>query len=141
MSRSQKFPVAVHTLVALAIAGDEFLSSETLARSIDTNPVVVRRILQALKKAGLVCSRGGVYGGASLCRPADEITLLEVCDAVEEPGRCEVHGAGSDCWIAHGIRATIPDILEDAEAARRRFLAARTIGELAVDVRTHRGAA
>ena len=78
MSRSLKFPVAVHVLVALAYIRDRYVSSEILGKSVGTNPVVVRRMLPALKKAGLIKSQGGVYGGTQLARPPEEITLRDI---------------------------------------------------------------
>ena len=141
MSKSQKFPVAVHVLVALELARREYVSSETLARSVATNPVVVRRILQTLKKAGLAVARGGVYGGTTLGRPAEEITLLDVLHAVEGKSEPHVHGESSSCWIAHGIRDVIPDILDEAEQARCTSLESHDIAELATEIMAQKKAA
>ena len=83
MATSSRFSVAVHVLTLLAWAGDESLKSEQIACSVNTNAVVIRRILCQLAKAGLVASQTGAAGGSRLARPAAEITLREVYRAVE----------------------------------------------------------
>ncbi|HEX8852924.1 MAG TPA: Rrf2 family transcriptional regulator, partial [Pyrinomonadaceae bacterium] len=82
MSANSRFAVAVHALTLLAWAGEEPVKSEYLACSVNTNPVVIRRILCALARAGLVTSQTGASGGSRLARPAAEITLREVYRAV-----------------------------------------------------------
>ena len=122
MSRSQKFPVAVHVLVALAWYRDRYVSSEELSKSVGTNPVVVRRSLQALKKSGLVLSQGGVYGGTRLARPAAEISLRDIYEAVEEGEICQIHDPNTKCCVARTIKQVVPEILAEVEAARRKHL-------------------
>ena len=90
MSANSRFAVATHLLTALAFAqrgpaGGEPLSSETLAHSVNTSAIVVRRLLGALREAGLVTGHPGRHGGASLARSAGEITLLDVYRAVDDP--------------------------------------------------------
>ncbi|NPC84472.1 Rrf2 family transcriptional regulator, partial [Pyxidicoccus fallax] len=79
--------MAAHMLGMLACAEREAcdsLTSESMARSIQTNPVVVRRLLRDLARAGLVETKRGVGGGVSLARSAEDITLRDVYEAVEE---------------------------------------------------------
>ena len=135
VSRSLRFPVAVHILVALAFWREEYVSSEVLAKTVATNPVVVRRILQALKRAGLVKSRGGVNGGTMLAVEPKKITLLDVCDAAEEAEAGQIHEGHPNCPIAQTIRQVVPGILNEVEAARRDGLQKFTIAELLGEVR------
>lgn len=130
MSRSVKFPVAVHVLVALAWAGDRYVNSEWLARSVGTNAVVVRRTLQALKKFGLVKSKGGVYGGTRLARPPEEISFRDVYEAMEESEGCHIHEPNVKCCIARTIKDVVPEILNEIEAARRKQLETYTIAQI-----------
>jgi DNA-binding IscR family transcriptional regulator len=78
MSGNSRFPVAVHVLTALAYRDGESLSSTRLAESVRTNPVVIRRLLIRLGKAGLVEAQVGKSGGVRLARRPESITLLHV---------------------------------------------------------------
>ena len=79
MSDSQRFPVAAHALAYLAhkqaYGPEKAAPSATLAASVPTNPVVIRRVTAMLAKAGLIATRPGANGGAWLLRPAAEIDL------------------------------------------------------------------
>ena len=54
MTQCTRFPVLTHILVCLAVLRDETLSSAMLAKSVDTNPAVIRRLLALLVAAGWV---------------------------------------------------------------------------------------
>ena len=83
MQISSRFTIAVHALICMEVFKDQYkVTSELLASSVNANPVVVRRLLQQLKKAGLVRVRRG-SGGAEIAKPLEEITLLDVYNAVE----------------------------------------------------------
>ena len=56
MSTSSRFAVAVHILTLMAWSEDEPLKSEQVAESVNTNPVVIRRMLCELSEANLVVS-------------------------------------------------------------------------------------
>ena len=81
MNNDTRLAVAAHILALLSFAGSEYRSSDLLARSVNTNAVVVRRLTGQLKKAGLVEIRRGV-GGTALNRKPEDITLLDVYKAV-----------------------------------------------------------
>ena len=130
MSRSVKFPVAVHVMVALAYARDRCVNSEWLAKSVATNPVVVRRTLQALKKSGLVESQGGVYGGSRLARPPEEISLRDIFESVEKTESCHIHDPNLKCCIAKTITQVVPEILNEVETARREQLEKFTVAQI-----------
>ena len=88
--KSSRFTVGVHILTLLAYEEGRALTSEYIAGSVNTNPVVIRRLLVLLGKAGLVSTTEGAGGGSTLARPATRITLGDVYRAVE-PG--ELFGA------------------------------------------------
>jgi Rrf2 family protein len=81
--KSSRFTVAVHVLTLLAHEEGRALTSEYIAGSVNTNPVVIRRILGLLSKARLVTSTEGAGGGTTLARPARRIRLGDVYSAVE----------------------------------------------------------
>ena len=77
MKTSSRFTVAVHALALLALNGRPMSSTE-IAGSVNTNPVVIRRLMGELEKAKLVRSVAGRSGGFELDRQADQITLADV---------------------------------------------------------------
>lgn len=83
MQISSRFTIAIQMLLCIDIyAEKEVVTSEFLASSVNVNPVIIRKIMQQLKAADLVTVKRG-QGGASLGRKAEEISLLDVFEAVE----------------------------------------------------------
>jgi len=85
MGTSSRFAVAVHTLAYIAIRSSASLAitSEMIAKSVNTHPVVIRRILGTLRAAHLVRSQPGNGGGWTLAKKASAISLCEIYGAVE----------------------------------------------------------
>lgn len=141
MGNNSRYTVAIHVLTLLAYQGNDPVTSEHIASSVNTNPVVIRRLLASLRAAGLVHSQGGPGGGWQLLRPPKEITLREVYRAVEgstlfplHPGtpnqRCPVGSKIQPVLISHFAaaqsaleedleRTTIADLLEEVKRMRR----------------------
>ena len=86
MAANSKFAVAVHALAVIAHHADERHTSRAIAGSISTNPVVIRRLLAQLARAGIVESSHGAKGGFRLAKPAAKVSLLDVYKAVEDCG-------------------------------------------------------
>ncbi len=134
---SSRFTVAVHILALLTIEGKaEPTTSEYLARSASTNPVVIRRILAMLGKAGLVTAQPGASGGVHLTRPPEQITLSEVYDAVEKN---EIFSFGSRqrnpyCVCGRSLEPVMRKVFHQAEAALAQTLANFTIAQVAQEV-------
>lgn len=83
MQFSSRLPIAVHILLCIEhFQGQYKTTSEFLAGSVSVNPVIIRKTLGQLKRAGLVNVEAGV-GGAQLARKPEEITLRDVYAAVE----------------------------------------------------------
>ena len=78
MAINTRFATGVHALVLLAAEPDVLQTSEDVARKLNTNPVVIRRVFSLLQQANLVESQKGPNGGSKLARPAKEITLSDV---------------------------------------------------------------
>jgi len=78
-----RFQIAVHIMTLLCTAGDEMLSSDYIASSVNVNPVLIRKELSNLIKHGLVVSKEGKSGGYLLARPASDITIAEVYQTVQ----------------------------------------------------------
>jgi len=83
MQISSRFTIAIHVLICIEMfKNDRKVTSDFLASSVNANPVVIRRLLQQLKVAGIVhVIRGS--GGAEVAKPIEQITLLDLYHAVE----------------------------------------------------------
>jgi len=74
---------AVRCVVEVARTGRT--SAAQVARVQGISPTFLGKIVQSLARAGILATRRGVGGGISLARPAEQITLLQVIEAVEGP--------------------------------------------------------
>ena len=133
MKISSRFTVAVHILSLVAIERSELCTSEWIADSVNTNPVVIRRLTGKLREAGLVQVRRGV-GGATLQKSLDQITLLDVYRAVEvvEEGELfQMHEKPNpNCPVGANIEAVLELILLRAQEAMESVLGEITMEEL-----------
>ncbi|MFN2532562.1 MAG: Rrf2 family transcriptional regulator, partial [Pyrinomonadaceae bacterium] len=129
MSTNSRFAVAVHVLTLMAWKGDEPLKSEQVAESVNTNPVVIRRILCELADAGLVVSQTGALGGSRLANDAAEMTLLDVYQALECGGVFSLHRQppNPDCPVGVNIETVLGDVLQEVDAAVERVMSEITI--------------
>lgn len=115
MSPNTKMSVAVHILALLATdrrgTEKEIATSERIASSVNTNPVVVRRALGRLKQAGLVAGGRGKAGGWTLARPAESVSLLDVYRAADDVTvfALPAQPADTDCAIGYGIRDVLAE--------------------------------
>ncbi|QJD84619.1 Rrf2 family transcriptional regulator [Cohnella herbarum] len=130
---SSRFSIAVHILSLIAISSKD-CTGDYIAGSVNTNPVIIRRIMGMLKKAGLVDIRPGV-GGASLLKDRDQITLLDVYRAVEviEDGRLfNFHDEPNPlCPVGRNIEAALRAEMEAAQSAMEQRLAQVNLSQLA----------
>lgn len=86
MRISMKCSIAVHCLIFIHEAkGVAKVTSNLLAESTGSNPVVIRNILSALKKAGIISVPRGT-GGAELRVDPSQITLYQIYSALEPNG-------------------------------------------------------
>jgi Rrf2 family protein len=131
MSQSSRFPLAVHVLVALSFRPDDFISSDSLSGTVQTNPVVVRRIVASLRQAGFVVSQPGVAGGVRLAKAARQISLLDVYRAVGRAELFRMHNPNRACPIGRGIPAALGEFLPRAEQAFEHSLAEVTVEDVA----------
>jgi Rrf2 family protein len=142
MNVSTRFTIASHILTLLASARNEALTSEFIAGSVNTNPVVVRRLLGLLRRSGMVSSRPGNGGGWQLLKSPDNITLLDVRRAVNEGSPFAMHGntPNIDCPVGRNIQAALGGVYDEAEKAMEARLAQTTIQHLLRSVRARRRA-
>jgi len=132
MSTNSRFAVAVHVLTLMAWSGEEPLKSEQVAESVNTNPVVIRRMLCELAEAGLVVSQTGSLGGSRLATDPAKTTLLDVYQALECGGVFSLHRQppSRDCPVGVNIETVLSDVLLEVDAAVEAVLAKITISDV-----------
>jgi len=133
---NSRFSIAVHILTLLASMPDERVTSELIAGSVGTNPVVIRRQLALLRKAKLVESKAARGGGWVLARKPQSIKLSEVRDALGEEASFRMHrnDPSPNCVVGQNVRQALEVVYQDAEKALARSLQTRTIQDLLIAV-------
>lgn len=135
MSTSSRFAVAVHILTLLAQAEGPVPSS-MIAGSVGTNPALIRRMIGALTEAGFVATTMGSTGGATLARPASDITLLDVFRATETTVLITLHQSAPNpaCMVGREITGALQTVADRAQAAMDASLAEITIASMLGEV-------
>lgn len=134
MQISMKCSIAVHCLIFIYEArGKARVTSTLLAQSTSCNPVVIRYILSALKKAQLISVERG-KGGAELQKAPEEISLYAIYSALEPEGLTSLIGIhsceGSRCPIAKNIRRVLRDPYEKIEQSVRETMEKITLASM-----------
>ena len=115
-------------------------TSELMALSVGTNPVVIRQLMSSLKRAGLIETQNGVPG-CHLAKPAAEITLREIYLAVQKKTDAllfDFHAnPNPNCPIGRNIREVMDAPLRDAQAALEQALETYTLKDVADNIARH----
>jgi Rrf2 family protein len=135
---------ALHCLLWLIEPRERPASAADLAALQGISPTLLAKIMPRLEKAGLVMSSGGIHGGYRLGCPADEISVLDVVDAVEGGRRlfdckeirrnCALFGDTPPAWSASGT-CGIHAVMLRAERTMRAEMGRTTLLSLARGVR------
>jgi DNA-binding IscR family transcriptional regulator len=133
---NSRFSTAVHILTLLASTPEQRLTSEWIAGSVGTNPVVIRRQLAVLREAKLVESKGARGGGWALARSPEAIKLSQVRAALGDEATFRMHknDPSPNCVVGQNVRQALQAVYEDAEKAVMRSLQTRTIKYLLLTV-------
>lgn len=139
MQISSRFTIAVHVLICIETFKEDYkVTSDFLASSVNVNPVVIRRLLQQLKKAGIVSVIRG-SGGTNIEKPIDEITLLDVYNAVECVDEGELfhfHENPSPlCPVGRNIHNILDGRLEKIQSAMEKEMKSVTIQDVMKDAK------
>ncbi len=134
MQISSRFTVALHIFTCADVFKDEYkVTSDFLAGSINTNPVIIRKILTQLKNAGLIKVARGT-GGIELTKDLSEITFYDVYEAIEpvEGGDLfRFHEAPNpQCPVGRNIHALLDDKLKDIQNAMEERMKKYTLLDL-----------
>lgn len=137
MAANSRFAMATHIMTALA-SEDGTQSSADLARSLNTNPVVVRRILSELQKVGLLKTEPGRFGGARLAKQAQSISLYEVYTAVDESElfAYNPNDPNRKCSVSCKMKSVLSPVFQSASKALASQLKKIKLSELVDEIKT-----
>lgn len=134
MRRDSRLSGILHVLLHMA-EQDTPATSEQLAKAMDTNPVVIRRIMAGLRDQGLVRSAKGHGGGWAIACDLSAVTLRDIYDALGQPSllaignRTEAPG----CLVEQAVNAALGEAFADAEALLLARLGDVTLAMLSAD--------
>ncbi|MDD5555722.1 MAG: Rrf2 family transcriptional regulator [bacterium] len=133
---SEGASMALHAMALLAAAPGSRRSTRGLAKELGVSGAHLSKVLQRLSREGLVAAVRGRSGGFSLARPAGEITLISIYEAIDGAV------AGSRCLFARpvcgGGRCILGDVLKEADDRLRAYLARTRLAALAKAYRRKR---
>lgn len=139
MQISSRFTIAIHIFACIDTFEKEHkITSEFLASSVNVNPVIIRRILSQLKAANLIEVQRG-SGGASIAKPLDKITFLDIYHAVD----CIDHGElfhfheqpNQLCPVGRNIHNVLDDKLLQVQNALEKELKNITLADVMKDTK------
>lgn len=139
MQVSSRFTIAVHIFSCIdTFGGERKITSDFLAMSIQVNPVIIRKLLGQLKDAGLITVQRG-SGGAGLAKPAEDITLLDVFNAVESLDNGKLfhfhENPNPDCPVGRSVHPVLDSRLDGIQSAMEREMQSVTLADIFADTR------
>ncbi|MGP1488703.1 MAG: Rrf2 family transcriptional regulator [Peptoanaerobacter stomatis] len=134
MQISSRFTVALHIFTCVDTFKDEYkITSDFLAGSINTNPVIIRKILTQLKNAGLITVARGT-GGIELTRPLKEITFYDIYEAIEPIENGELfnfhENPNPKCLVGRNIHTLLDNKLKTIQLAMENEMKKYSVADL-----------
>ena len=136
MAANSQFSMAVHVLTMLARSGSENVKSECIAASVNTNAVVIRRLLGQLNQAKLVLSQIGSTGGTRRSRWVSEINRAEVYKAVSCGDLFSLSGRSpsQDCPVGKNIAAVLCHLQKEIDKSVGEKLSQYSLADVIVKI-------
>ena len=136
MQISSRFTIAFHIFTCVETFKNDYkITSDFLAGSINTNPVIIRKILTQLKNAGLITVARGT-GGISPTRPLKEISFYDVYQAIEPVENGDLFNFHSSpnpqCPVGKNIHALLDDKLKTIQLAMENEMKKYTLDDLRI---------
>ncbi|MEO8875198.1 MAG: Rrf2 family transcriptional regulator [Polyangiaceae bacterium] len=136
MRRDSRLSGVLHVLLHM-VEQREPMTSEVLAKALDTNAVVIRRVMAGLRDQGYVRSEKGHGGGWTLSCDLSRVTLRDIYSALGEPSLLAIGNRTESpgCLIEASVNAALDESFRDAEELILARLGEVTLAELNADVR------
>ena len=140
MQISSRFTIAVHILICVDLFGKrEPATSESLSGSIGAHPVVIRRILGQLRRAGLITVARGREGGAHIAKELTDITLADIFCAVDsisgQPLFSFHENPNPACPVGSHIHDVLDHRLADIQHAMEKKMEETTLADIIKEAR------
>ena len=137
MKRDSRLSGVLHVLLHMA-RQDGPVTSDVLARAMDTNPVVIRRIMAGLREQGYVRSDKGYGGGWTLACDLSDVTLRDIYAALGNPSLLAIGNRTESpgCLLEQAVNTALGQAFQDAEALLLSQLGEVTLAMLQADVQT-----
>lgn len=138
MQISSRFTIATHMLIIIALKGKESkVTSDFLASSVGVNPVIIRKTLSQLKKVELISVARGT-GGAEIIKDLEDISLLDVYQAVECLGKTGQLFSFHDnpnpaCPVGANIHGILDEKLQKIQLAMEQELSQTSLAQVVAD--------
>lgn len=118
-------------------AHDGPVTSDVLAQAMDTNPVVIRRILAGLREQGYVRSEKGHGGGWVLAGDPAQITLRDIYTALGRPALLAIgnRSEAPQCLVEQAVNGALNSVFKEAEEILLARLAEVTLAGLSADLK------
>lgn len=134
MKSDSRLSAVLHVLLHMA----EFprpVTSETLARIMETNPVVVRRTMAGLRNQGYVRSAKGHGGGWELACDLSQISLRDVLEALGSPSLLAIGNRTESpaCLVEQVVNTALGKALDEAQALLLSRFGSITLAALSAD--------
>lgn len=137
MQISSRFTIAIHMFACIDTFSEQKMTSDFMAASIGTNPVIIRKLLQQLKAAGLIEVLRGT-GGVTIKKPLEEISFLDIYRAVEcAPDEELFHfheNPNPNCPVGKNIHQVLDQRLLQVQKAMEEKLAQMNLADVKKDV-------
>jgi Rrf2 family protein len=139
MAINNQFSIAVHLMAGLGYNHNlnKDVTSTSLAKSVNASPSFVRRTLAKLSKAHLARTTTGKLGKCTIAKSANEISLLDIYQAVEAPKAFAIHQypIESTCAVSCGIKSSLEGVLHETQKAMEESLKKVKLSEVISDLK------
>ena len=130
MQSNSRFTIAIHICLFLKHEDKILLSSQEIAESVKTNPVVIRRLIRFLREDGIIGSVAGAKGGFYLQLKPSELTLSRIYQAIKEGDLFKKETRNEDCPVGANLCNVLDGVYKEAELSMEQVLGNVTIQNL-----------